>query len=930
MKGVYMKGKLLLVLAVLLSFSFLSGSTVTLKASDEYDGLREKWKMTLIDGESTNLSDEYLANAVSKITEEALTVQSSMDKTGTKTYVWSDLNSGSVSAQLTTAYERIKSMALAYNTYGSALYQDSGLLNDIIYALDWYNANKYYSGKASYQNWWDWQIGVPLALNDITILMYEHLTSEQITAYMNAVDFYQPTVTMTGANRVWECEIIGVRGVIVKDSAKITAAVEGLSNLFDYVTSGDGFYEDGSFVQHNFYAYTGGYGKDLLTSMTNLLYLVNNSSWQVSDPDIANVYQWIYDSYEPVIYKGNLMDMVRGREISRYYSQDNLASLPVISSIIKLTEIANPADKAAYKSMVKYWLTSDDKHTFLNNASIPMIEAASAILDDGSVSLRGEQKAFLPFIGMDRSLQITEQYRFGISMNSSRIANYESINGENAKGWHTSDGMTYLYNADLSQYDDNFWPTVNSYRLPGTTVLHNTASTANTRNDKTFVGSTSAGEYGIVGMVLKEATNTLTAKKSWFLFDDEIVALGAGINSSDGINVESVIENRKLTPSGENEVSVNGIPSVTAMGQEVTLNQVSYVNLSGNVEGADIGYYFPDSPQIHALRETRSAAWSDIDTRSTTPKTQVTNRFLTLWFDHGSNPADSTYSYVILPNKNGTQTASYAGDPDITILENSAEAQGVKEKNLKMTGVIFWNNITKTVGDITSNSKSSVITKEGDGILEISVSDPTQEGRDTIDIEINKSAAAVLTADSNIVVTQLTPTIKLSVSIVGQRGKTFHVKLATTGQTGNPPVQTITLPYVIEAESMAVVSTSDSHKVSTSSTASGGQYDLFNANAAGDYIDYKVNVPKAGTYQVKVRTLKSSASGTYQLKIGYNDLGNVFDGYYTAGNYQEIVIGTATFNGPGDRIFRFTCTGKNASSSAYKLSLDNISLNQVP
>ena len=43
-------------------------------------------------------------------------------------------------------------------------------------------------------------------------------------------------------------------------------------------------------------------------------------------------------------------------------------------------------------------------------------------------------------------------FGFGISMCSSRIYNYESINGENLHGWFTGDGMTYLYNSDLNQF----------------------------------------------------------------------------------------------------------------------------------------------------------------------------------------------------------------------------------------------------------------------------------------------------------------------------------------------------------------------------------------------------------------------------------------------------------------------------------------------
>ena len=919
----YIKSFLSILMTITLVASVFKGFAIPVKASDEYDTLREKWKLMITGGDSYDTTDENVAATIERITEAAITVQSTMDKTGTKTYVWSDLNSGSVSSQLTTAYRRILSMAVAFNTYGSSLYENSALLNDITYALDWYNANKYYSGKSSYQNWWDWQIGVPLALNDITVLMYDWLSAEQITNYMDAIEYYQPTVTMTGANRLWECEAIAVRGVIVKDSDKITAATDGLSQVFDYVTDGDGFYTDGSFVQHNYYAYTGGYGKDLLEAMANLLYLVNDSSWQITDPDVSNVFQWIYDSYEPVIYKGNLMDMVRGREISRYYSQDITACHVIISAIIHLADIAAPSDSQAFKSMVKYWLLSDTTNSYFDDASMDLIVRAQNIKNNTAIVSRGEQNRYSQFAGMDRAVKAADGYSFGISMNSSRIANYESINSENAKGWHTSDGMTYLYNSDITQFNDNFWPTVNSYRLPGTTVLKDTASTANSMNDRTWVGGAEiSGKYGITGMDMQDYNNTLTAKKSWFMFDDEIVALGSGINSTDGIAVESIIENRKLNSTSDNIFTVNGMEQSSDIGWNEELQNVNYMNLSGNVIGSDIGYYFPQSATVDALRESRTASWYDINKNSTTPKTQYTNSFLNLWFDHGVNPVDASYEYVILPNKNNVETGAYAANPDITILENGTDAQGVKENNLNITGVNFWNDMTKTVGSITSNRKASVITKENADDIEISVSDPTWLGRDTIDIEIDKAATGLISADDGVVVTQLYPTIKLSVSVIGANGKTFHTKLATTGTVAPLDPQTITLPKIYEAENLTVIKTSNSHSIGNSSIASGGKYDLFNANNADCYIDYKLNVPKAGTYNLSLRTLKSTSSGTYEVTIGDTKLDAVIDGYYTGGNYQDIDLGDVTFNSPGDRMLRLTCTGKNESSSGYKLSSD--------
>src|SRR5258708_39909141 len=100
--------------------------------------------------------------------------------------------------------------------------------------------------------------------------------------------------------------------------------------------------------------------------------------------------------------------------------------------------------------------------------------------------------------------------------------------------------MTYLYNADLGHYDNNYWPTVNPYRLPGTTVTTQTLVNSANQGGSTqsWVGSANVlGLYGVAGMQLAQQASTLTANKSWFMFDDEIVALGSDIKSTDGYTV---------------------------------------------------------------------------------------------------------------------------------------------------------------------------------------------------------------------------------------------------------------------------------------------------------------------------------------------------------------------------------------------------------
>lgn len=762
-------------------------------ASDAYDTLRLKWSDLLTGGASVNTSDSDISARIASITSTAQSTWDSMDKSSGRTYLWSDLPFPA-SGSITNSYNRLESMALAYRTTGSSLQNNATLGSDIISALDWLNANEYNTSTTESGNWWDYEIGSPLALNDVTVLMYDNLTSTQITNYMNTVDKFQPTVTKTGANRMWQCLVIGVRGIIVKDSTKISAARDGLSQLFQYETappSGgvppDGFYQDGSFIQHNYFSYNGGYGAALIYDMSHFLYLLNGSAWQVVNPKVSNVYQWVYNSFEPFIYEGAMMSSVRGREISRDDAQEHAKGHLVVQAVIGLSLIAPQPDASKLQAMVKEWVTKDTFSSFYSDAPLFYITQAKAIVSNGGIAARGDLVQYKQFPNMDRAVMNNAGYSYAISMDSSRIADYESINSENLKGWHTADGMTYLYNADLGQYDDSFWPTVNSYRLPGTTVEQNTTLGSGTRNTQTWVGGTSlSGLYGTTGMQLAPVGQTLQAKKSWFMFGDKIVALGSQIASTDGKDVETIVENRKLNSSGNNALTVNGTSEPTTLGWSQGLTGVNWAQLSGSVPGSDIGYYFPGGSNVNALREARTGKWSDIDTNgvwnNTTP---VTRNYLSLALDQGVNPTNGTYSYVELPNKSAAQMQSYAANPDISILANDGNEQVVKDTSQNIVGANFWVDGAPSADLITSSAKSSVMTKETSTDLAVSVSDPTMANAGTINVTLNRSASSVISSDPGITITQLTPTIKFTVNVAGAQGKSFGARFSYTYGDGS-------------------------------------------------------------------------------------------------------------------------------------------------
>jgi hyaluronate lyase len=310
--------------------------------------------------------------------------------------------------------------------------------------------------------------------------------------------------------------------------------------------------------------------------------------------------------------------------------------------------------------------------------------------------------------------------------------------------------MTYLYDQDLGQYRNDFWPTVDSFRLPGTTTNGSGKGVTpgewtSYMNAKEWVGgSTIDGLYGASGMdfsLTKVTGSDLQGKKSWFMFDDEIVALGAGISSSNAgpQPVETIIDNRKLSDAGDNVLTVNGAAKTSQLGWSENMGNVKWAHLAGNMPGTDIGYYFPEATSVYGLREARTGKWSDINSgQSATP---ITRNYMSLAFEHGATPSNAAYSYVMLPHKDTAATQLYSNAPDVEVLSNTTDVHAVREKKLGITAANFWN--PGTVDFISAQNPSSVMVKESESELTVAVSDPTQK-QSTITLELNKAALSLV------------------------------------------------------------------------------------------------------------------------------------------------------------------------------------------
>ena len=280
------------------------------------------------------------------------------------------------------------------------------------------------------------------------------------------------------------------------------------------------------------------------------------------------------------------------------------------------------------------------------------------------------------------------------------------------------------------QYTDWFWPTVDRYGLPGTTVstkrLPDRAGGewGAPKPDVRWVGGTTDGEYAAVGRHLKGLDSTLRARKSWFCVADAVICLAAGITCADGVPVETVVDNRNL---GE-----GGTPSF--------VRGHDRAHLEGH------GGWVIRGGDLRTLREDRTGAWSDINTTSTAERR--TRRWQTLWLDHGTDPSDATYVYVLLPGAARRTVAARAADRHwLSVLANDAACQAVHVPSLGLTAVNFWRS--GTAGGLTASAGASVLLRRRGRTATLCVSEPPRTG-EPLEITWKHPVHAVTRADDTV------------------------------------------------------------------------------------------------------------------------------------------------------------------------------------
>ncbi|HDA2603119.1 TPA: polysaccharide lyase 8 family protein [Staphylococcus aureus] len=684
----------------------------------DYEKLRNTWLDVNYGYDKYDESNQDMKKKFEATEKEAEKLLKEMKTESGRTYLWeSSKNLDNKSADMTRTYRNIEKIAEAMKHKNTKLKTDENK-KKVKDALEWLHENAYGkepdkkvkeltenfkitdSSKKKALNWWDYEIGTPRSLTNTLILLKEDFTDKEKKKYTAPIKTFAPESDKIlssvgqpeqakGGNLVDIAKVKLLESIIEEDKDMTKNSIDSFNKVFTYVQSNatgkerNGFYKDGSYIDHQDVPYTGAYGVVLLEGISQMMPMIKATPFKDSNQNDTTLKSWIDDGFMPLIYKGEMMDLSRGRAISRENETSHSASATVMKSLLRLSDAMDDSTKAKYKQIVKTSVNSDSSYGQNDTlSSYSDISKMKSLMEDSTISTNGLTQQLKIYNDMDRVTYHNKDldFAFGLSMTSKNVARYESINNENLKGWHTGSGMSYLYNSDVKHYRDNFWATADMKRLAGTTTLENEEPKENKKSDKTFVGGTKFDDqHASIGMDFENQDKTLTAKKSYFILNDKIVFLGTGIKSTDSSkNPVTTIENRKA----------NGYTLYTDDKQTTASNindqETNSVFLeSTNSTQNNIGYHFLNKSKITVKKESHTGKWSDINKSQKSEDKK--DEYYEVTQKHSNT--DDKYGYVLYPGITKDNFKSKASQ--VTVVKQDDDFHVVKDNESVWAGVNY-------------------------------------------------------------------------------------------------------------------------------------------------------------------------------------------------------------------------------------------------
>lgn len=544
---------------------------------------------------------------------------------------WADINYNDAQYD---PLKRIKDMATAYIRPSNKLYQNTELYGAIVKSLqNWLDKNP------KNKNWWYNDIFYPQAIGQSLILMRSAKT--QLPAGLeNALikRMIRKLKTGDGANTSDEALHFLYRACLTQNKATLDSAAKYLFEPVAITDGKEGVQADGSYYQHGKQQAIASYGRVFAGNSVNAAFYLRGTEYALPKDQMAILVNYLKNTFLKTI-RGSFYDFnVRGRGISR---KDSLSS--GMGGMVNKIKLFDPENAA-------YW-----------DASVKRTSGTAA--PDYKI-----EPSHTQFWKSGYTLHLRPQYTFSVQTASTRTLRTERGNNENILGKFLADGATNIQRSG-SEYA-NLMPVWEWDKIPGTTSRdYSDDNGATIKSDwgipgtTKFVGGVSDGRYGVSCYDLNY--DSVQAKKAWFFFDKEVVCLGAGIKSNANENITTTINQTWLRGS---------------VAQGKTKNELWVTHDS-------IGYIFPQDANVEISNKAQTGSWYRINHFQS--KSELKHDVFKIWLNHGENPQNAVYQYIIVPGLDASGLKKY-NRAMIRILKNTAEMQAVQHIGLDMLQVVFY------------------------------------------------------------------------------------------------------------------------------------------------------------------------------------------------------------------------------------------------
>lgn len=550
--------------------------------------------------------------------------------------------------------ERLSDFGYAYTNEKNKYYQNEDLYQKIVKGLEyWYDVD------SESDNWWHNQISEPQKLGVLLIQMRigkKQIPQELETKILKRIqETGGDPAKWTGANRTDIALHWIYRSCLTQNEADLKTAIDNVFNPVVYTTE-EGFQHDNSYFQHGEQLYIGGYGDEILKGVTQVASYALGTQYQLDKEKVELLSKFMRETYYRAVRGQNMSFDVVGRSVSR----PGLLNKRTTATYAKRMIDIDPTHADEYKAIIArlnrkqpadYQVTASHTHYF-----------------------RG-----------DYSLHVRPQYNFDVRLASTRTKKCEYGNKENLKTYFMSDGCTNITQTGDEYF--NIFSVWNWCHIPGTTApqlekVPMDPKAWGVSGTSTYAGGVSDSIYGATAYAYMDTNPEVNtgAKKSWYFFDNEVVCLGAGIQSTSTYPVHTTV----------NQCFLKGGIMVDKGDKEETLANGSHTLQAPQwVLHDKIGYFFPQKEEVFLTAQTQSGRWYDINT-SKSKKEEKMDVF-TLGINHGVGPKDGSYAYIVVPGKTSAQEMkAYQKKNAIEILSNNPKIQAVRNTKLNVWMVTFF------------------------------------------------------------------------------------------------------------------------------------------------------------------------------------------------------------------------------------------------